>query len=117
MLQAWKSWKEGTAANLIDPTLRNGSRFEIMRCIHIGLLCVQDNIVDRPTMTSISIMLNSYSLALPVPSSPNFFMTSRTDPLLEMDYSSTVIESDQSKSSSSLINASVHDDSTEIFPR
>ncbi|KAL6197570.1 hypothetical protein ACLB2K_033178 [Fragaria x ananassa] len=114
---AWKSWKEGTAANLIDPTLRNGSRSEIMRCIHIGLLCVQDNIVDRPTMTSISIMLNSYSLALPVPSPPNFCMTSRTDPLLEMDYSSTVIESDQSKSSSSLINASVHDESTGIFPR
>ncbi|KAM5588570.1 cysteine-rich receptor-like protein kinase 29 [Rosa sericea] len=113
---AWKSWKEGTAPNLIDPTLRNGSRSEIMRCFHIGLLCVQDNIVDRPTMTSISVMLNSYSLALALPSPPNFFMTSRTDPLAT-DYSSTVIESDPSKSSSSLITASVNDDSTEIFPR
>ncbi|RXH86013.1 hypothetical protein DVH24_017066 [Malus domestica] len=38
----WKCWREGTAPNLIDPTLTNGSRNEIMRCIHIGLLCVQE---------------------------------------------------------------------------
>ncbi|BBH05689.1 cysteine-rich RECEPTOR-like protein kinase 6 [Prunus dulcis] len=71
---AWKSWREGTASNLIDPTLRTGSRSEIMRCIHIGLLCVQENVADRPTMASVIVMLNSYSLSLPVPSQPAFFM-------------------------------------------
>ncbi|XP_021803608.1 cysteine-rich receptor-like protein kinase 29, partial [Prunus avium] len=71
---AWKSWREGTASNLIDPTLRTGSRSEIMRCLHIGLLCVQENIADRPTMASIVLMLNSYSLTLLVPSQPAFFM-------------------------------------------
>ena len=30
----------------MDPTLRDGSTSEIMRCIHIGLLCVQENVVD-----------------------------------------------------------------------
>ena len=117
MLQAWTSWKEGTAPNLVDPTLRNGLKSEIMRCIHIGLLCVQENIVDRPTMTAISVMLNSYSLALPLPSPPNLFMTSRTDPLALDCSTTTVTESDQSIRRSSLNNASVNEDITQLFPR
>ena len=58
---------------MIDPTLRDGSTSEIMRCIHIGLLCVQENVADRPTMASVMLMLNSYSLSLPIPSHPAFF--------------------------------------------
>jgi hypothetical protein len=37
--QAWRNWREGTIKNIIDPLLNNGSQNEIMRCIHIGLLC------------------------------------------------------------------------------
>ncbi|VVA41435.1 PREDICTED: cysteine-rich [Prunus dulcis] len=76
---AWKNWREGAASNLIDPTLRTGSRSEIMRCIHIGLLCVQENVADKPTMASVIVMLNSYSLSLPVPSQPAFFMHSTVE--------------------------------------
>ncbi|XP_048436506.1 cysteine-rich receptor-like protein kinase 26 [Pyrus x bretschneideri] len=71
---AWKSWKEDTASNLIDPISKSGSIPEIMRCIHIGLLCVQPNIADRPTMATVILMLTSYSLDLPVPSQPAFYM-------------------------------------------
>ncbi|RXH92019.1 hypothetical protein DVH24_021042 [Malus domestica] len=71
---AWKSWKEDTASNLIDPMLKSGSIPETMRCIHIGLLCVQQNIADRPTMAAVIHMLTSYSLDLPVPSQPAFFI-------------------------------------------
>ncbi|PRQ48783.1 putative non-specific serine/threonine protein kinase [Rosa chinensis] len=46
----------------------------IMRCIHIGLLCVQESLADRPTMASVILMFNSYSLNLPVPSKPAFLM-------------------------------------------
>lgn len=35
-LQAWKSWREGTISNLIDPILRCGSVSETMRCVHIN---------------------------------------------------------------------------------
>ncbi|KAL5839824.1 hypothetical protein ACOSQ4_012432 [Xanthoceras sorbifolium] len=41
-----------------------------MKCIHIGLLCVQESVSDRPTMASVVIMLNSNSLTLPAPSKP-----------------------------------------------
>lgn len=52
----------------------------MIRCIHIGLLCVQENVTDRPTMASVVLMLNSFSLALAVPSEPAFFMQSAVDP-------------------------------------
>ena len=79
-MQAWRSWREGSASNLIDPSMNSGSRSGIMRCIHIGLLCVQENVADRPTMASIVLMLSSYSLTLPLPSQPGFFMHSSTNP-------------------------------------
>ncbi|XP_006600869.2 cysteine-rich receptor-like protein kinase 10 [Glycine max] len=53
---AWRSWNEQTAINIVDPSLNNNSRNEMMRCIHIGLLCVQENLVDRPTTATIMLM-------------------------------------------------------------
>ncbi|CAI9782700.1 unnamed protein product [Fraxinus pennsylvanica] len=55
--KAWKNWHEGTTTNIIDPALRTSSRsfHDIMRCIHIGLLCVQEDVAERPTMASIVI--------------------------------------------------------------
>jgi hypothetical protein len=41
--------------------------------LDIGLLFVQENEVDRPTMASVVYMLNSYSTTLPVPSPPAIF--------------------------------------------
>ncbi|KAF7132321.1 hypothetical protein RHSIM_Rhsim09G0043100 [Rhododendron simsii] len=72
---AWRSWREGTASNLIDPTLRvnSNSASEMMRYIHIGLLCVQENVARRPTMGSVVVMLSSSSITLLVPSEPGFF--------------------------------------------
>lgn len=46
---------------------------EITRCVHIGLLCVQENPLDRPTMASIVVMLNDSSLRLPTPIKPAAF--------------------------------------------
>ena len=62
------------ASNLVDPTLKAGLTTEIIRYIHIGLLCVQENVVDRPTMASVVLMLSSYSFTIPTPSKPTFFM-------------------------------------------
>ncbi|KAM0021692.1 putative non-specific serine/threonine protein kinase [Helianthus debilis subsp. tardiflorus] len=40
---AWKSWRDGTLANIIDPVLLKGpnSLNDIFRSVHIALLCVQ----------------------------------------------------------------------------
>ncbi|XP_056688995.1 cysteine-rich receptor-like protein kinase 44 [Spinacia oleracea] len=75
---AWKSWIEGKAWNLVDPTLSPAFNTEILRCIHIGLLCVQHNLADRPTMSSVDLTLSSGSVSLQVPSQPAFFTRSQT---------------------------------------
>jgi hypothetical protein len=52
----------------LDPTLKDSySSNEVIRCIHIALLCVEEDPADRPTMASIVLMLNSLSIALPSP--------------------------------------------------
>ena len=47
---------------------------EIVRCIHIGLLCVQENPQDRPTMSNVVVLLGSELIALPKPKHPAFSM-------------------------------------------
>ncbi|KAL5841913.1 hypothetical protein ACOSQ3_012516 [Xanthoceras sorbifolium] len=108
---AWKNWKGGTALNLIDPTLSVGSSSDIVRCIHIGLLCVQENVASRPTMASVVLMLTSSSLALPLPSKPAFYIRTTKQP----DSSQSTM-SDQSTSSS--VPFSMNDVSiTQLDPR
>ncbi|KAF9589560.1 hypothetical protein IFM89_025686 [Coptis chinensis] len=75
---AWKHREGGTALKLIEPALKEQySRTDAMRCIHIGLLCVQEDIALRPTMAAVVSMLNSNSVTLPLPSTPAFFVNSR----------------------------------------
>ena len=55
--------------DLVD---NSASPSEILRHIHIGLLCVQQRQEDRPNMSSIVLMLNGEKL-LPEPSQPGFY--------------------------------------------
>ncbi|RDX69763.1 Cysteine-rich receptor-like protein kinase 29, partial [Mucuna pruriens] len=68
----WRNWREGTTLNIVDLSINNYSRNEMLRCIHIGLLCVQENLADKPTMATIILMLNSCYLSLPIPSEHAF---------------------------------------------
>ncbi|KAF5725969.1 putative cysteine-rich receptor-like protein kinase 35-like [Tripterygium wilfordii] len=91
---AWKNWNVGTVSNLLDPTLRVGSRSEMMRCIHIGLLCVQENVASRPTMASVVLMLSSSSVSLSAPLRPAFF----SGTFVDSEASASATTADQSKS-------------------
>ncbi|GMN50294.1 hypothetical protein TIFTF001_019461 [Ficus carica] len=65
---AWELWKEGRSMELIDSTLSDHStRPQILRCIHVGLLCVQDSALDRPTMADVLPIIAHQTLPLPVP--------------------------------------------------
>uniref|UniRef100_J3MLR1 Uncharacterized protein n=1 Tax=Oryza brachyantha TaxID=4533 RepID=J3MLR1_ORYBR len=56
----WRHWSEGNIVEMIDNSLgRNYSEDEVLKCINIGLLCVQQNPVDRPTMADVMVLLNS----------------------------------------------------------
>ncbi|KAF5474792.1 hypothetical protein F2P56_006656 [Juglans regia] len=57
---AWRNFSEGTASNIIDPTILmpDGSTSEIINCILTALLCAEANEADRPTMASVVTMLD-----------------------------------------------------------
>ncbi|CAN1124104.1 Cysteine-rich receptor-like protein kinase 10 [Linum perenne] len=74
---AWEHWMNGKALNLLDRTLRQQySGHEVMKCIYIGLLCVQKVAAKRPTMSSIVLMLSSNTSTFSRPSKPGFFVRS-----------------------------------------
>ncbi|XP_058073097.1 G-type lectin S-receptor-like serine/threonine-protein kinase At1g11330 isoform X1 [Magnolia sinica] len=77
---AWLLWNQNKVLEMIDPGLRGPfSQSEVLRCIHIGLLCVQQFATDRPTMASVVFMLGSDIANFPIPKQPAF--TERRSPL------------------------------------
>ncbi|CAN6211866.1 unnamed protein product [Urochloa humidicola] len=71
----WEHWTSGTIVEIMDPSLRGKAPAEqMLKCVHIGLLCVQDNPVDRPMMSTINIMLSSATVSLQAPLKPVFFI-------------------------------------------
>ncbi|XP_074304374.1 cysteine-rich receptor-like protein kinase 44 [Silene latifolia] len=71
--RAWRLWNEDEPLNLIDTEL--GDNFEqekVLKCIKLGLLCIQENAIDRPRMTSIVSALSG-ATRLPTPKPPQFF--------------------------------------------
>ena len=76
MYQAWQLWNEGNGLELTDPTILDESFIpsEVLRCIHVGLLCVQDQATDRPTMLDVVSFLANETIHLSTPKQPAFFI-------------------------------------------
>ncbi|GJN40535.1 hypothetical protein PR202_gb29765 [Eleusine coracana subsp. coracana] len=71
----WKNWVEGTVAEIADTGLgRHYPRGEVLKCINIGLLCVQQNPTDRPSMSAIVVMLGSDTVSLEAPYRPAYVL-------------------------------------------
>ncbi|XP_058101997.1 G-type lectin S-receptor-like serine/threonine-protein kinase At4g03230 [Magnolia sinica] len=69
---AWKLWNEGRGLEIMDPSISDSKvAHEVDRCIHVGLLCVEEDPTDRPTMPSIVLMLGK-SARPPSPKQPAF---------------------------------------------
>ncbi|XP_060673334.1 receptor-like serine/threonine-protein kinase SD1-8 isoform X5 [Ziziphus jujuba] len=72
---AWLLWNEDRALNLMDASFGDSSdECQLLRCIQVGLLCVQKFSHDRPTMASVVFMLENEGAVLPQPKEPGFFM-------------------------------------------
>ncbi|RID78496.1 hypothetical protein BRARA_A01319 [Brassica rapa] len=85
---AWRLWKNGSPLELVDPAIgRNYQSNEVTRCIHIALLCVQDNPIKRPLLSTIILMLTSNTITLPVPRLPRFIPRGRHELDLESSQS------------------------------
>ncbi|XP_060195881.1 cysteine-rich receptor-like protein kinase 10 isoform X3 [Lycium barbarum] len=118
---AWSNWRKGTTINFIDPMLRESSGLvrDIMRCIHIALLCVQENVADRPTMAAIVLMLSSLSMSLPVPSGPGYYMHNNisAEMSLMQEYNTRMSDSSELAKSRSIGSSRNEVLISELYPR
>nr|XP_009398189.2 PREDICTED: receptor-like serine/threonine-protein kinase SD1-8 isoform X1 [Musa acuminata subsp. malaccensis] len=87
----WSLWNEGKGLELADGSMGQSSLSvaEVMRCIKVGLLCVQARPEDRPTMSSVVVMLGGDSALLRQPRQPGFIIASETDSSTSKQDSST----------------------------
>lgn len=80
----------------------------------MGLLCVQENAANRPTMASVVLMLSSATITLPLPSEPAFYMASRFGPAVSLLHSK---ESSSSRASNPPDSSRNDMSVTELYPR
>ncbi|XP_075648541.1 G-type lectin S-receptor-like serine/threonine-protein kinase RKS1 isoform X2 [Castanea sativa] len=70
----WDLWREDNSMKMVDPLLDEAyPADEVSRCIQIGLLCVQEHAIDRPTMSTVVFMLGN-DTHLPSPKQPAFIL-------------------------------------------
>ncbi|KAL8228470.1 hypothetical protein R6Q57_016054, partial [Mikania cordata] len=70
---AWNLWKEDMPSELMDQRLLQSSiSIEVLKCIIVGLLCVQEDPGDRPNMSNVVLMLAGDISTLPNPKQPAF---------------------------------------------
>ncbi|KAK9281944.1 hypothetical protein L1049_004853 [Liquidambar formosana] len=69
---AWELWKDGAILKLKDSMLGDSSIRQVLICIHVGLLCVQEKAIDRPTMADVISMLTGGTMSLPDPKEPDY---------------------------------------------
>ncbi|KAI6686900.1 hypothetical protein NL676_032813 [Syzygium grande] len=75
---------------MLDPAIGDTySRDEVLKCLKIGLLCVQEDLNCRPTMANIVNELSSQHVTLELPQQLPFFLgrTERSMEELETDQS------------------------------
>uniref|UniRef100_A0A6N2NAS4 Protein kinase domain-containing protein n=1 Tax=Salix viminalis TaxID=40686 RepID=A0A6N2NAS4_SALVM len=77
----WELWRQDKALEIVDPSLNElNSPRESLKCIPIGLLCVQEDAMDRPSMLAVVFMLSS-EIDIPCPKQPAFqFRESHNNP-------------------------------------
>ena len=82
-------WKEGKPLELIDTCLEDTCiQSEIVRCLHISFLCLQQQPEDWPNMSYVVMMLQSES-SLPEPKEPGFIAGKKSSLSSKNESSST----------------------------
>ncbi|CAL5209766.1 unnamed protein product [Lathyrus oleraceus] len=106
----WRQWMNENPLIVLDSKLENYSLIEVLKCIQIGLLCVQENPNVRPTMSKVVSYLNRHSPELPSPHEPAFFIHSRMN--------QEVTSQTESSSANNFVSFSVNEMTiSEVYPR
>ncbi|KAL4359737.1 hypothetical protein AHAS_Ahas08G0107300 [Arachis hypogaea] len=97
---AWRLWTENRMIDLMDMCLSESCiANQFIKCAHIGLLCVQDDPADRPTMSTVLTLLDGEIASLSSPKQPTFSgsrgqssTTSSTRPEISLHFESNTQE-------------------------
>ncbi|CAH1427670.1 unnamed protein product [Lactuca virosa] len=74
LAHAWRLFEKGMAEELLGADIRDSCvPSEVLRSIHLGLLCVQHYAKDRPNMSNVVLMFDKEG-TLPEPKQPAFFV-------------------------------------------
>ncbi|KAG2371648.1 G-type lectin S-receptor-like serine/threonine-protein [Vigna angularis] len=75
---AWKLWSDNKLLDLMDSSLgETCNENQFFKCAVVGLLCIQDEPSNRPTMSNVLYMLDVETTTMPIPTQPTFFMNKR----------------------------------------
>ncbi|KAI9125062.1 hypothetical protein K1719_003678 [Acacia pycnantha] len=62
---AWDLWEKGAGLELMDPTLSTSClNQQFLRLVHVGLLCVEESPMDRPTISEVISMITNESFVI-----------------------------------------------------
>ncbi|XP_031113735.1 putative receptor-like protein kinase At4g00960 isoform X3 [Ipomoea triloba] len=75
----WKLWTKGNTMDLVDESvLQSCNEDEVLKCINVGLLCVEEDPNNRPNMSNVLLMLSNENTALSKPNQPAFVARTHT---------------------------------------
>ncbi|XP_027060763.1 cysteine-rich receptor-like protein kinase 10 [Coffea arabica] len=111
--KAWNHWRRGQTLALLDSSIGDSyARNEVIQCIQVGLLCVEEDASKRHKMASVVCMLNPGSVSLPTPHRPAVFRSNGSESRVDE------LKVDQSNTKRISAPSSVNDASiTEPYPR
>ncbi|KAG7560002.1 Protein kinase domain [Arabidopsis thaliana x Arabidopsis arenosa] len=97
---AWRSWSETGGVDLLDQDIDVLDSVEaVMRCVQIGLLCVQHQAMDRPNIKQVVSMLTS-TMDLPKPEQPMFVSDTMDSLSLKSNHCKDLSSDDENKQES-----------------
>eukprot|EP00253_Pinus_taeda_P018677 PITA_18677 len=114
IMQVWKSYEAGNIVGIIDGAIiETCDEKQAVRCIQVGLLCIQAESSLRPPMSTVTSMLSlDFITDIPDPTKPAF-VSSHVSPNIEStSYGLTPASASASASASNATNSI-----TELVPR
>ncbi|BAB02668.1 receptor kinase 1 [Arabidopsis thaliana] len=89
IVHVWNLFKENRVREVIDPSLGDSAveNPQVLRCVQVALLCVQQNADDRPSMLDVvSMIYGDGNNALSLPKEPAFYDgPPRSSPEMEVE--------------------------------
>ncbi|XP_017413198.2 uncharacterized protein LOC108324779 [Vigna angularis] len=117
MSYVWRKWMDETPLSILDPFLEeNYSRIEVIKCIHISLLCVQENKNIRPTIADVVSYLDGrHTIEFPSPQEPAYLLFDKMDTKIVSEHYSVNEMSISTYYARLSLHAHLHDAITRFF--